>query len=60
MKYKYMNYIIAEFQKLHPTVSTQQLETKLQRASEDELYRIANAIERFGCKAIEESIICSH
>ena len=59
MKYEYINYIIAEFQKQYPTVSVKRLEIKLKNATEDELYRIANAIERFGVKAIEESIICS-
>lgn len=52
MKYQYINYIIAEFQKQHPTVSAEKLEIVLKNASEDELYRVANAIERFGIENI--------
>ena len=52
MKYKYINYIVTEFQKQYPTTSAERLEAKLQHASEDELYRIANAIERFGVESL--------
>jgi hypothetical protein len=52
MKYKYINYIVTEFQKQYPTTPTDRLEAKLQHTSEDELYRIANAIERFGVESL--------
>lgn len=50
MKYKYINYIISEFQKEYPTVSTERLEKELLKYSEDDLYRVANAIDRFGVR----------
>ena len=52
MKYKYINYIIDEFQKYNPTVSIEKIESVLFKYSEDELYRLSNAIERFGVKNI--------
>lgn len=52
MKYQYINYIIGEFQKQYPAASTEKLESVLSKASEDELYRVANAIDRFGIKSV--------
>lgn len=50
MRYKCINYIVNEFQKEYPTASTEVLENVLLKHSEDDLYRTANAIERFGLK----------
>lgn len=52
MKYKYINYIVSEFQKQYPTTPTEKLESVLRKASDDELYRVANAIDRFGIESI--------
>lgn len=52
MKYKYINYIIDEFQKHNPTVPIEKIESVLFKYSEDELYRLSNTIERFGVKNI--------
>lgn len=52
MKYKYINYIIDEFQKHNPIVPIEKIESVLFKYSEDELYRLSNAIERFGVKNI--------
>ena len=52
MKYKYINYIVTEFQKYHPTASTERLEQILLKSSEDDLYRLANAIDRFGLETL--------
>lgn len=52
MKYKYINYIIDEFQKYNLTVPIEKIESVLFKYSEDELYRLSNAIERFGVKNI--------
>lgn len=52
MKYKYINYIIDEFQKHNPIVPIEKIENVLFKYSEDELYRLSNAIERFGVKNI--------
>lgn len=52
MKYKYINYIVGEFQKQYPTAPIEKLESVLNKTSEDELYRVANAIDRFGIESI--------
>ena len=52
MKYKYINYIVNEFQKQYPAALTEKLENVLLKASEDELYRVANAIDRFGIQVL--------
>lgn len=52
MKYKYINYIVREFTKQYPTMSAEKLENILLKASEDELNRVADAIQRFGVETI--------
>lgn len=52
MKYKYINYIVGEFQKQYPTTPTEKLDGVLRKASDDELYRVANAIDRFGIEVL--------
>lgn len=52
MKYKYINYIVREFTKQYPTISTEKLESRLLKASEDELNRVADLIQRFGVETI--------
>lgn len=56
MKYKYIDYIIDEFIKQYPTTSAEKLENRLSKVSEDELYRIANMIERFGIENVAEVV----
>lgn len=50
MRYKLISYIVKEFQKQYPTASAEKLENRLMKASEEDLYRVADAIERFGVK----------
>lgn len=50
MRYKYIDYIVGEFLKEYPTASAEVFERVLSKYSEDDLYRTANAIERFGLK----------
>lgn len=57
MKYKYINYIIKEFCKEYPTTPTKRFEDKLQQSTEDDLYRLANAIQRFGVKNLTEAML---
>ena len=52
MKYKYINYIVSEFTKQYPTISAEKLESRLLKASEDELNRVADLIQRFGVETI--------
>ena len=52
MKYKYINYIVEEFQKIFPHSDTKRMEDILYQASDSEVYRVANAIERFGLENI--------
>ena len=52
IKYKYINYIVHEFSKQYPTISTEKLESILSKASEDELNRVTDSIQRFGVEAI--------
>lgn len=56
MKYKYINYIVSEFAKQYPTISTEKLESRLSKASEDELNRVADAIQRFGVEVISKLV----
>ena len=60
MKHKYINYIIKEFCNAYPTTPTIKFENKLKQASEDDLYRLANAIQRFGIENIKEAMLCNH
>lgn len=56
MKYKYINYIVSEFAKQYPTISTERLESILSKVSDDELNRVADTIQRFGVEAIGEFV----
>lgn len=56
MKYTYIKYIISEFTKQHPLSSTEKLESRLLKASEDDVYRVANTIERFGIEILENLV----
>lgn len=56
MKYTYIKYIISEFTKQYPLSSTEKLESRLLKASEDDVYRVANTIERFGIEILENLV----
>lgn len=56
MKYKYISYIVSEFGKAYPTTAADGFENKLLQKSEDELYRLANAIDRFGVEILVNCI----
>lgn len=47
-----VNYIISEFQKEYPTCNADRLLQCCRVYSDDEIYRFANAIERFGLTTI--------
>ena len=54
MKNKCVNYIISELKKLYPNASTKRIEDLLYKSSEDDVYRIANMIDRFGIEILDE------
>lgn len=54
MRNQYIAYIIAEFKKAYPHASESRLKECMHTASEDELYRVVNAIERFGIEILKE------
>lgn len=56
MKYKYISYIVNEFSKVYTSTLTDSFENKLLQKSEDELYRLANAIDRFGVENLVDCI----
>lgn len=49
---EFINYIVSEFQREYPTCNTDLLLRGFKSYSDDEIYRFANAIERFGLKAM--------
>ena len=57
MKYKLINYIIKEFGKEYPTTPTKRFEDRLRQSTEDDLYRLADAIQRFGVTSLKEAIL---
>lgn len=57
MKYKYIKYIVKEFSKEYPTTPSEKFEDRLSKASEEDLYRVANAIQRFGVKNLKYGMI---
>ena len=56
MKYKYISYIVNEFSKVYTSTLTDSFENKLLQKSADELYRLANAIDRFGVENLVDCI----
>ena len=53
----YINYILEEYAKAFPSGNADAVRDKLVKASTDDLYRVANAISRFGVKDIIENYI---
>lgn len=53
----YINYILEEYTKAFPNGNADAVRAKLSKASTDDLYRVANAISRFGVKDIIENYI---
>lgn len=49
---EFINYIIGEFQKNYPTCNADILMRCFKAYSDDEIYRFANMIERFGLTTI--------
>ena len=47
-------YIVNEFKKTYPDTSTERIEEILHKGSDEDIYRLANAIDRFGVKLIVE------
>lgn len=52
MKSECINYIVREFQKIFPNSDTKRMKEILSQASDNEVYRVVNAIERFGLENI--------
>lgn len=50
------NYIINAFKKEYPNIDIEKVYSRLNKASDDEIYRLANAIDRFGVKDILEAV----
>ena len=56
-KYSLINYIKSKLQEVYPTITKEHMEnidTYLRRSADDEIYRLANAIDRFGVEVIME------
>lgn len=51
-KKEYIDYIIQEATKAFPATDWDKLKPRMISYSEDDIYRIANAIERFGIKNV--------
>ena len=51
---QFAHYIVNEFKKAYPNASTERIEEILRKGSDDEIYRLADAINRFGVKLIVE------
>jgi hypothetical protein len=56
MKSQNINYIVTEFQTRYPTGNIEKLKDMLSKATEDEVYRVANAIDRFGIEVLLECV----
>lgn len=54
MRNKCIAYIIEEVKKVYPNASERRLKECMQTASNDEIYRLADVIERFGIEILEE------
>lgn len=48
----YLDYILTQYTKAFPSGNSDAVREKLSKASTDEVYRIANAISRFGVENI--------
>jgi hypothetical protein len=53
---EYIDYIIAEATKAFPEADWNKLRPRMISFSEDDIYRLANAIERFGIEGIVELV----
>ena len=53
---EYIDYIIAEATKAFPETDWERLRPRVVSYSDDDLYRIANAIERFGIDSMVELV----
>ncbi len=51
-KKEYIDYIIQEATKVFPATDWEKLRPRMISYSEDDIYRIANAIERFGVENV--------
>ena len=49
---QYIDYIIVEATKVFPETDWEKLRPKVHTYSDDDIYRIANAIERFGIENV--------
>lgn len=55
-KKEYIDYIIQEATKAFPATDWEKLRPRIISYSEDDIYRIANAIERFGIESLVEFV----
>lgn len=53
---EYIDYIIAEATKAYPETNWEKLRPRAVSYSDDDIYRIVNAIERFGIESVVESV----
>lgn len=53
---EYIDYIIQEATKAFPATDWNKLRPRMISYSEDDIYRIANAIERFGIESVVEFV----
>lgn len=56
MRSTYINYIISEFIKVYPWCSSDSLRRKICNYKDDDVYRVANTIERFGIEILENLV----